>query len=341
VARSAAGSLAASPAQARARERLGPADVYALVADARTLNGTRRHRSPNPGPAALGLRIARGGLGAKLLLPGPRPATPAPTAADPGAPLLGNLPPETFLAARLGGDPAELRAVVDALLPRGIAVRLERAGLALDRDVLDHLRGAPVLGIGLLPMPDLSGGLPGAESRISNFNPFRLVTVSLFARVRDPAAARAVLERLAAEGGRFEMEVATREEAGEQVYTASYAAGEGMTWGLVGDVLVAAGSADAFAAARARLAGGAPAWAPADPAAAAALARSGASVHLDLPKLAAAVKAIPESAFGVGGFQIKDSLDNWTDLVSDVKGATLVFAAEPEGLVLDVEVGLR
>lgn len=330
-------SLANSPSWRRTVGKLGERDLYFWMGAQSRLAGRRLDKG-----LALGLAAARSGVNARVLIPqGPLElAVLQPAGKAAGQELVANLPSSDFLAFRLGGEPLALQPVVEALLPRGFFARLRKAGIDPASEVLALLQPGVVVGIGLNPEIDLSGGLP-QQASLQRTNPFDFVTATVFARVKDPQKARATLEKLAAGASHFRMEV-EKEETGDLVrYKASWTAGEGMSWALVGDTLIATGGKGMFDKARARLGQKEAAFSVAEPGARAIFERSASAAHLDVPRLTEGLRAIPESAYGIGGFRLKALMDTWAGLLDEVKGATASFSVDDEGLVIDTELGLK
>lgn len=333
-------SLANDPVWRRMAGKLGERDLTVWMAKGLAQDG-RRGRRFDEG-LALGISASGKGLNLRALVPrGPLElAMLAPAGKVAGLELVELLPADDFLALRLGGEPRALQPVIESLLPRGFFVRLKRAGIDPASDVLEQLQPGIVVGLGLSPEIDLSGGIP-TDARVSRTNPFRFFVATIFAKVKDPARAAEVLERLAAGAAHFGMEVRAEEQDGAKTWRATYAAGEGMRWTLHGDTLVAAGGPGAFEKALQRLAAeDAAAFSIADPAAARVFRDAASAAHLDVPRLARALRGIPESAYGIGGFRIKAIVETWVGLLDEVRGVTASFSVDDEGLVVDADLGL-
>lgn len=335
-------SLANSPVYRKIAGKLGARDAYVWMPEGVKVRG-RIAQGFDKG-LALGVSAARTGVNVRALIPrgALELAVLQPAGKVAGGELVKLVPGNDFLAFRLGGEPQALQPILESVLPRGIFSRLRRAGIDPGAEVLSLLQPGVVVGIGLNPDIDLSGGLP-QEASVSRTNPFDFVHAVVYAKVKDPAKAQAVLEKLAAGGDKFQMQVASEESEGAKIYKATYAAGEGMTWALLGDTLVATGGKGTFAKARARLAnaGAENPFTVADPNAKKVFEGSASAAHLDMPKLAQALRAIPESAYGVGGFRLKAIVETWTGLLDEVKGITASFSVDDEGLVVDADLGLK
>lgn len=257
------------------------------------------------------------------------------TAAKESENLLPYLSERDFLITRVGGDPQAL----DPLLRRFSAFRqLRRAGLDPAEDLLSLFRPGILVGISLEPEPNLSGGLP-VQPSLTRTNPFHFLHTGILARVKDREAAKATLERLAQLGDALSMEVSTREEKGLKIYSATYAAGAGLTWALVDDLLIAAGGEGAFEDLLARVKGEGRPYAPAHAEAFELFGSRPLSVYFDVPRLVAQLRAIPESAFGIGGFRLKALMDGWISGIERLRGLGIAYDVDNEGIVIDARLG--
>lgn len=334
-------SLANDAVYRKAAGKLGARDLYVWMPKGTKVEGRRGTQFEHG--VAVGLTASDKGVNARVLLPrGPLElAVLEPAGKVAGAELVPLLPADDFLAVRLGGEPQALQPLLEAVLPRGLFVRLRRAGIDAGTEILGLLQPGVVVGLGLNPEIDLSGGIP-QEANVSRTNPFEFVHTTVYAKVKDPARAAQVLEKLAAGAGQFQMTVASEEIGGAKVYRASYAAGEGMSWTLAGDTLIATGGKGVLQKARTRIAAAdAPRFEVADPSARKVFQSSASAAHLDMPRLTKALRAIPESAYGVGGFRIKAIVETWVGLLDEVKGVTASFSVDDQGLVVDADLGLK
>ncbi|HWV38711.1 MAG TPA: hypothetical protein VN033_09585 [Vulgatibacter sp.] len=332
-------SLDADPAFGKARRKLASRDLYAWLP--RGVGEGRAKRFA--GGVAIGASVGEKGLNLRLLLPqGPLQVAAIHAMGKPaGMEVARLLSADDFLAVRLGGEPAAYLPALEATAPRRLLSSLREVGFE-PADVLAQLRPGAALGIELNPEVDLSSGLP-TDPSIARTNPFSFFRVVLVAKVKDPAKAAAMLETLAEKGGAFGMQVAKEGPEDARVYEATYAAGEGMTWGLVGDTLLAAGGTGTFEKARARLGAEAPGegFVVKDPAARRIFETAGSAAHLDVQRLTAALREIPPSAYGIGGFRLKELMDTWVGLLGELKGVTASLSIDEEGLIVDADLGLE
>jgi hypothetical protein len=241
----------------------------------------------------------------------PGAAEAAALEARPGAELQAPLPADAFLTARYRGDPA---LGVDPLLAV-LGGALQAAGADLKTELLPALAPGAVAGLSLAPRPPLDRGLAGLDPRSSN--PFASLHLSGAAALGSADAGVAALERLAVAAPRFGARLERGERGGVPVFLTTWAQGEGVHFAVQGDRLL-------FGSPLARLdallaADGGVDGPPGDGAL---------SVRLSMRRLAAAVRALPESAWGLGGFALKGTAVRWLDAVDDLTA-------------LDVQVGSR
>ena len=324
--------LADDPAFRAARGHLQDAALvsYATHGLAKALGA----RVPGLKTTGLGISFSKQGATvrgyASLDAAGRRALAPLAPSGDAGA-LLDRVDPGAIVVLRLSGDPvAAWKQLPAGQLPPRLA-RLKRAlGAAhLDpaTDLLPLLGHDAVLGVRLAPAPDLSSGIPSLDPRRTN--PFHYLTATAQVPLTDPAKAAKVLPQVARALGPALGAAVTRAQVdGIDAFTVRYQLGEGMTFGVVGHTLVAAGGAHAFRDAVARIqsaAGGYP-KAVGDPRAVRRLARRGsASGLLDVDTLLAAVRGLPASSLGGGTFGViaRAALDRIT---APLEGLRLVSA---------------
>jgi len=284
---------------------------------------------------AVGLSAEPGRLVARaaLLLGAREPSFRALAADGAAAKALARLDPEAQLAARWDGDFAALGRKLVPIVPAAERARLAARGIDLERDLFGLLAPGGALALSLAPRLDLAG-LSAAAARA---DPLRAVQLEAVLPVRDPAAAEAASARIAARGKR-----PARPEGG--VHRIRTPSGE-IAWRVdpaARRVVVAGGPPGRLDALEARLAGGA-GWSAPTEAAAAALSGGLGGAVLVPPRLAAAVRAMPEEAFGTGpsGFVMRSLVERLVEPVSRLTAVS--FRADlAEGalvLALTVEAG--
>lgn len=340
IARQESDSLSATRAFELARERQGEGrTVWGWMPPER-----RRSRLPNrnllAGGYSYGITLGEDAIEGRLRIPrGTLELSVLQAAANQvaGSELLPYLAGGDFLVSRVGGDPFALQPLLRTLFPSTFR-QLRRAGIDPAKEILSHLQPGIVWGISLAPEPNLSAGLP-VEPDLSTTNPFHFVQTALVAKVKDPELAAAMLEKIAGAGDRLRMEVATQEVEGVKVYSATYAAGDGLTWALWEDKLLVAGGTGAFDALLARVRG--QGEAPGRTGLGELFAAGASAAHLDVPRLVQQLRDIPSSSFGIGGFRLKAVLDEWVATLEELGGVTVAFSVDSEGIVLDAQVRLE
>jgi len=324
-------ALAADPAFAAARGALGDGNAALAFLPARA--AAALGLAPLRDGAALALSASEGRLrvrGAVLL--GDRAPSLAAALAAKGAAaaLAGKLEAGAALVARLDADPAALAARLLPLVPAREREALLARGLDLERDVLAVLGPGGVVAASLSPRFSLVG-LTGETLRD---DPPRALELEVVAPVREGAAA--ATERWA----RY-ADPARPPRAGEDgIVRVPTPSGE-IAWKLQdGRLALACGRPGRLEALLARLGGGAgPAWTPPLPEAKDALSGGPAGLVLDVPRLAASVRALPPASFGTGptGFVVRSVIDRFVApaerlaaiwLRADLAGGALVLTLE-------------
>ena len=246
------------------------------------------------------------------------------------------LPDDAFLVARYGGDPDALAFLWPLLAgPRG-ASALKEAGLDIQA-VLSNLKPGAVVGVSLASTFSFSGGVPSLDVRRSN--PFRIVHVVAAAQLDDAGRAQAVLDALPALAPKVGAQVAATDAGGHRVYQTTYRMGEGLDFALSGDTLVAGAPLARLQDALARAQGERRPGPLAEPALRQALEKEALGFALDLHRLADSVAALPDSAWGTGGFAMKPTTLRWFQATSDLRAVTGTVSAR-DGAV-HAEVTLR
>lgn len=246
-----------------------------------------------------------------------------------GPDVLGFLPRDAFLVLRHRGDPTRLTPFVDALLGPHVMKAFTEAGFDVKTQALGAVKPGVAVSLSLADRPPLDRGLP--EFDIRRTNPFSYAHLSGVATVVDGAAARATLDQVAALAPRFGAQMRPAERDGQPVLLTSWAQGEGVHFAVKGDRLLFASPVqrlDALLAADG--AGGSPV---------AGLGDEALALAVDLTRLSASVRALPASAWGIGGFAIKPTTVRWLDATDDLKAVTLGVSAK--GDAVQARLGLR
>lgn len=281
---------------------------------------------------AVGLSAAEGRLSlrAAMLLGKREPSFRALAADGAGAKQVARLDPSAQLAGRYDGDFAALGKKLVPIVPQAERARLSRKGLDLERDLFGQLAPGGAVALSLPPGLDL-GGLTSDAMRA---DPLRALEFEALLPVKDPQAAEAVSARLAAAGkGR-------RVDGAYRIHTPS---GE-IAWrvDVAERLVVAAGGKPGRLEALLARAQGTGWRAPTD-AAARALSGGLAGAALDPTRLVAAVRALPEEAFGTGpsGFVMRSLVDRLVEPASRLSAISFRADLAEAALVLTLEVEAR
>lgn len=252
-----------------------------------------------------------------------------------GQELVGQLDPDAFLVARTALDPATLWPIVETQVPAPVRQQLLNVGVRMG-EVLANVKPGAALSLAL---PDATrvnlSRMPSFDPRETN--PFRYVYLAALGQVKDPAAAAHTLSEVQKFGPQIGASVATRLVGKVPVYTFKYQLGEGASVALDGERVVISGGEGRMAPLLGR-APGAGYKLPAE--LAPRFDGAGLAVWFDMARVISSLRALPDSAFGLGGFAIKSALDRWLDALGDFKGGLLLAdtRASSKGSVLHVEV---
>jgi hypothetical protein len=329
-------SLAQDARLSAMRAELGSFDLLFYAPAQGWLQG-RLFGAALPGDAALSVSGSALGLNARAtiaLLP-PDAHEVSNLLVGGGEALSALLPKDAPVQIRLGIAPAQLPVQLERVPrlrdPLGqLRKALAERKVDLDRDLFDALQPGAVAALSLSPRADLSRAVDGGAFDLSR-GPFDLVQLAAFARPSDEVRLRAALEAVSAVLPRFgAMTVRATPEASE--WEVKYPSGEGARFGI-------------------RSIGGAPlAYLVGGTTLDEVLAKKGAkgaagvgaaAAQVDLGELAAAVSAMPSSAYGKGpqSYVARSIVSQLIEpLRPFVVRATL--AAGPRGVLADVSVDI-
>lgn len=330
------GSLARDPRFAATRKRLADRDVFAFsCVDAIPLQ--KRVFVPYGTSLSFALDEKALRLSADLPLDDAWADRLKSLASPAGADLVSRLDPNAFLVARLGGDPALLEPLVDTFLAPLFKRAFEEAGVDVKKDLLGNLKPGVAAAFTLAPTAKL-GGVP--ELDVRRTNPFEFVLLGALGRALDPGRAAKTLEAVAAAAPRFGAKMEPAEVSGAKVFVTRYHLGEGASLGLKADQVLVTGGAGQMEAMLSRLDSPA-AVATADPEASRALAEDAFAVYLDLSRLIAGVRSLPDSAYGIGGWAIKAAVSRWLDAVDEITGLRVHGRLADKSLHAEVALTLK
>jgi hypothetical protein len=240
-----------------------------------------------------------------------------------GKALLGYLPADAFLVTRYAGEPSQLAAWSKDLLGPALTRAFAEGGFDLKAEALDQLAPGVVAALSLSDAPPMGQGLPQLDLRQTN--PFSYVHLSGAAVSKTPDAVMPALERVAALAPRFGAQMVVKQRAdGQKAVLTSYAQGEGVHLAPKGDLVFFASPVQRLDALVRSDGKGEPQVE--------GLGAEALAVAVDLQKLAASVRALPESAWGLGGFAIKATTVRWLDATDDLKRVTLTVGAKEQAV---------
>ncbi len=246
------------------------------------------------------------------------PSTLAALVKKDAPPLEGFLPKDAFVAARTTGDPAALAPMLEGVLGPSLMRAFTEAGFDPKVEILGNLAPGTTFALSLAERPPLAGGVP--ELDVRRTNPFSFVHLSGAALPVKAEAVVPTLEKVAAVAPRFGASMNKVERKGATAWFTSYSQGEGVHF-AVKDGHVFFGSPmqrlDALLESDGK--GEAPVK---------GLTQDALSLALDLKKLAASVRALPESAWGIGGFAMKAASVRWLEAIDDLVGVTVTASAK-------------
>lgn len=254
----------------------------------------------------------------------PLPLVPAADAKQ----LDGYLPADAFLTARYTGAPAELGPFLAPLLGRYLTRAFAEGGFDPTQDALAKLEPGVSVALSLAEQPPMDQGMPALDLRQTN--PFTWVHLSGAAEVKDPQTIVPTLERVAALAPKFGATMTLKERPdGQKAMLTTYAQGEGVHFAPSGSKLF-------FASPVQRL----DALVKSDGKGKTSPTDAGLAVSLDLHRLADSVRALPERAWGLGGFAIKATTVRWLDAVDDLEAIELRATQKDQKVHLELSLGL-
>lgn len=239
-----------------------------------------------------------------------------------GPDLLGLLPRDAFLVARFLGEPQRLAPFAGELLGPYLGRAFAEAGFDVKAEVLEKLKPGAVLALSLAERPPMDRGVPSFDVRQTN--PFTYAHLSGAAPLVSKDGAWATLEKVAQVAPRFGAQMQKADREGTPVLLTTYAQGEGVHFAVKGDrVLFASPVQRLDALVQRDGAGGSPV---------AGLTNHAVSVAVDLSRLNQSVRALPDSAWGIGGFAVKATTVRWLEAMDDLKAVTLSMGAKDKAV---------
>lgn len=238
------------------------------------------------------------------------------------------LPADAFLVGRYAGDAKGLGVVSGQLLGPHLARAFEQGGFQLKAEVLDKVVPGTVFSLSLADRPPMDRGVPSFDLRQTN--PFAYAHLAGLAPVASPEVIMPVLEKVAAVAPRFGARLEKQQREGKDLYFTTWSQGQGVHFAPKGSLVAFASPVQRLDALLASAAVPAPEATPA----------SALRVTVDLTKLADSVRALPESAWGLGGFALKPTTVRWLDATDDLKQVSLTASAKDGTVTAAVKLSL-
>jgi hypothetical protein len=243
---------------------------------------------------------------------------------------------DAVLALTFNANAKDWSAIWPHLVGDRVVRMLKPTGLDVDRDFLANLQPGAFFSLALAPTAQLGAGMPSLDVRRTN--PFRYVQMAAAGSVKDTGAADKTLALLAHAAPNFGGHAEPLKLGEVEAYITGYAQGESTDFARVGDEVVAAAPRSRFEEAIAR-AQKKPAKSPFSGALQDTLTQEAVGAVADLDQARAGIRALPSSAWGVGGFAIRATAMRWLDATGELKAVT--FGVHSEGGVAHVSLQLR
>jgi hypothetical protein len=328
------GGLAGDPAFAKALERLPATRDLIVYAP----EGSPALRRGEIGSAVIGVGLSDAGLALNVAAAwiGNPQVLQALTAQPASVDDLGYLPDDAFAVVRFAGDASKLQPLAQMFLGVNVTKAFSEGGFDLQA-LLNNLQPGAMAALSLAPNANLSSGVP--ELSIQSTNPFGYAHLTGVAVAKDESKVQPMLTKLMDVAPRFGAEIVQREREGHQVFLTKYSAGEGVHFAQVGPKVFFASPVprlDALLAADGKAKGPL-----ADPALRTALSARATTVVIDLRRLSEAVRALPPSAWGIGGFAIKQTTLRWLDATDDLTAVTAGVDAKNGALDAQLLLSLK
>lgn len=311
------GSLAKDERFAAARARLGSNEAFAFACP-----GSKNAQLldlPYGAGASLSLSAKEARLSVDVPLNDALAKRLASLGTPAGAEMLAHVDPAAFLVARVGLDPSALAPLAGMLIPKAYQRALRQAQVE-PADVLASLKPGLLVTMSLAPTANL-GTTPAFD--LTRTNPFHYLHLQAVGRAQDPGKARGLLEKTLAVAPRFGATVAEGETAGAKTWTFNYHLGEGASIAMKDDLALVTGGPGQLEKLLTRLGEKAPTALEIAPDAKSSLEKDGLAVFLDVARLSASVRKLPDSAYGIGGFAIKAAVGRWLDAIEEIRSLRL------------------
>ncbi len=238
------------------------------------------------------------------------------------------LPADAFVVGRYHGDAKGLGPVAAQLLGPNVTRAFEQGGFDVKAEVLDKVQPGTVFSLSLADRPPMDRGVPTFDLRQTN--PFAYAHLSGVAPVTSAEVIMPVLDKFAGVAPRFGARLEKQQREGKDLFFTTWSQGQGVHFAPKGSLV-------AFASPVQRLDALLASDAPPKPE---ARSPDALQVTVDLTKLANSVRALPESAWGLGGFALKPTTVRWLDATDDLKHVAFTASAKDGAVTATVKLSL-
>jgi hypothetical protein len=221
------------------------------------------------------------------------------------------LPNDAFVVLRSTAEPVAFAPFVNDVLGPYLTRAFGEKGFDVKTELLEQLKPGVFASLSVADRPPLASGVP--ELDVRKTNPFAFVHLAGVATAKSGEVVVPALEKIAEAAPRFGAQMKKLSRDDSVAFLTTYAQGEGVHFATKGDRVwfgspvqrldtlvrgTASGSGVAL---------GPEAWA----------------ALIDLRALARSVKALPESAWGLGGFAMKATTVRWLDATDDLRSISI------------------
>lgn len=240
---------------------------------------------------------------------------------------MASIPADAFLMASFGGEVSGLKSVSEMLVGPRVRAAFAEAGLDFKKEVLDNAAPGFWLALSLAPKPKLADGMPSLNVR--DTNPFEYVHLSGVAQAKDGAALQTTLNKVSGLGPQIGAQITKREHKGGAYYFTSYQQGEGVHFAAREQQFFFGSPSPRL---EALLDGTRVEGEALDASSRKLFDERGVAVVLDVKRLTTHIRQLPNEAWGIGGFRIRQTTERWLDAISDIGAMQLAFDSQ-EGAI--------
>jgi hypothetical protein len=131
------------------------------------------------------------------------------------------------------------------------------------------------------------------------------------------------LQKIAAIAPQFGARLEEHDSEGAKIFTTRYRLGEGASVALKDGFVLAAGGAGQMELALSRVGAPEKGLQISEPSARKELEAGGSLIFVDVAKLVHAIRELPDSAYGIGGFAVKAAALRWLDAIEEITSLRL------------------